>query len=175
MEAEFEARLKRSRGSFNKAQYLRIQASYLLDNSEEYVQLKGIELMERLITDYPTEEFSIIFGQEQLGDHYLKFGDFEKAEMYFRIVTNRYYEKCTRSGTSAIADLKLVEIILTTKQKGKFDEAYQICNDFPVSELIFNDNKFYYARLTAEIYDKKNHKVKAKEYAKTAINISVVC
>ena len=33
IETEFEARLKRSRGAFNKAQYLRIQASYLLDNS----------------------------------------------------------------------------------------------------------------------------------------------
>jgi len=32
IDAEFEARLKRSRGSFHKAQYLRIQAGYLLDN-----------------------------------------------------------------------------------------------------------------------------------------------
>ena len=63
VEADFEARLKRSRGAFNKAQYLRIQASYLLDISDKKTQLVGVSLMERLIRDYPTEKFSEIFAQ----------------------------------------------------------------------------------------------------------------
>lgn len=75
IEVDFEARLKRSRGAFNKAQYLRIQASYLLSCTDKYLQKVGIKLMERLISDYPTENFSTIFGQEQLGDYYFKEGD----------------------------------------------------------------------------------------------------
>ena len=76
IEADFEARLKRSRGAFNKAQYLRIQASYLLDSSDTTTQKIGVRQMERLINDFPTEEFSTIFGHEQLGDYYFKISDF---------------------------------------------------------------------------------------------------
>ena len=61
---DFEMRLKRFRGAFNKAQYLRIQASYLLGSANEKNQLVGLNLMERLIKELPTEEFSVIFGLE---------------------------------------------------------------------------------------------------------------
>jgi hypothetical protein len=71
---DFEVRLKRSRGTYNKAQYLRIQASYLLNSADIDTQLAGIELMERLLNDYPKEEFHIVFGQEQLGDYYVRIG-----------------------------------------------------------------------------------------------------
>jgi len=43
--------------------------------------------MERLISDFPTEEFSAVFGHEQLGDYYLENEVFEKAEAHFRVVT----------------------------------------------------------------------------------------
>lgn len=105
VEAEFEARLKRSRGAFNKAQYLRIQGSYLLDSSDKKNQLVGLNLMERLIKDYPKEQFSVIFGQEQLGDFYFAKKKYKQAEHFFRVVTNYYQDKQSRSGTSALADL----------------------------------------------------------------------
>jgi hypothetical protein len=46
--------------------------------------------MDRLINDYPTEEFITIFGHEQLGDHFFKSGDYDEAEKHFRLVTNHY-------------------------------------------------------------------------------------
>jgi hypothetical protein len=64
----FEAKLKRSRGGFHKAQYLRIQASYLLDSVDSELQMIGVVLMERLFKDFPDEDFSVVFGREQLGD-----------------------------------------------------------------------------------------------------------
>src|SRR4029078_9829555 len=71
IEEAFEARLKRSRDNSNKAQYLRIQASYLLDNPDKNLQLVWLRLIERLIKDFPAEEFSTIFGHEQIGDYFL--------------------------------------------------------------------------------------------------------
>jgi|SRR5688572_3133138 len=172
IEADFEARLKRSRGAFHKAQYLRIQASYLLDNSDKNYQMVGLRLMERLIKDYPTEEFSTIFGHEQIGDYFLKQGDIDIAEQQFRIVTDYYKNKKSRSGTSGIADLKLAETILTSNQADKFEEAYKLCKEYPVGELTMNSDKFYYAALAARLCIKMNKKEEAKDYAKTAINLS---
>ena len=131
VEDEFEARLKRSRGEFNKAQYLRIQASLLLDSSNKNNQLVGLRLMNRMITDFPSEEFSVIFGIEQLGDYSFKTSVYDKAEHYFRIVTDHYKNKNSRSGTSAKADLKLAKTILNSSQSSKFNEAYKLCKDYP--------------------------------------------
>lgn len=174
VETNFEARLKRSRGAFNKAQYLRIQASYLLDSLDTENQLIGVNLVERLIKDYPTEEFSVIFGQEQLGDFYFDKKDYKEAEHFFRIVTNYYSIKKSRSGTSALADLKLAKTILISNQTDKFGEAYQIVIDYPISELTFNDSKFYYAELRAQLCSALNKKTEAKEFAKTAIELSEI-
>ena len=174
IEADFEARLKRSRGAFNKAQYLRIQASYLLDNSDTTTQKVGIRQMERLINDFPTEEFSTIFGHEQLADYYFKKGDFEKAEKHFLVVTDHYKNKNSRSGTSAKADLKLAETYLTANRLDKLNEAYKICKEYPLTELSFNSDKFYYAELVAHICNKLNKREEAKEYAKAAVEVSKI-
>ncbi len=174
IETEFEARLKRSRGGFNKAQYLRIQASYLLDSSDKNNQLIGLRLMNRMITDFPTEEFSVIFGIEQLGDYYSKHGVYDKAEHYFRVVTDHYKNENSRSGTSATADLKLAETILIANHSNKFNEAYKLCKDYPVDELTFNNDKFYYAELLAKLCDKMNKNDEAKEYAKIALEFSKI-
>jgi len=174
VEADFEARLKRSRGAFNKAQYLRIQASYLLDSSDKKIQLVGVSLMERLIKDYPTEEFSAIFGQEQLGDFYLDKKDYKQAEHFFRVVTNYYQDTKSRSGTTTLGDLKLAETILRSNQTEKFEEAYQLVIDYPISDLTFNDSKFYYTELRTQLCDAMNKKAEAKEFAKTAIELSKI-
>jgi tetratricopeptide (TPR) repeat protein len=174
VETEFEARLKRSRGAFHKAQYLRIQAGYLLNSSDKNIQVVGLRLMNRMISDFPTEEFSVIFGYEQLGDYYFKTGDFDKAEHYYRIVTDRYKTKNTRSGTSALADLKLAEVILNSNQSNKFEEAYKLCKEHPVDELTFNSDKFYYAELMAHLCDKMNKIDEAKYFAKSALEISKI-
>jgi hypothetical protein len=174
IETEFEARLKRSRGAFHKAQYLRIQASYLLNNPDRNIQQVGLLLMNRMISSFPNEEFSITLGHEQLGDYYFKTGDFNKAEHLFRIVTDRYKTKNTRSGTSAMADLKLAETILNSDQSNKFEEAYNLCKEHPVDELTFNSDKFYYAELMAHLCDKMNKTDEAKYFAKSALEISKI-
>lgn len=174
IEANFEARFKRSRGAFNKAQYLRIQASFLLDNSDTTTQKVGVRQMERLINDFPTEEFSTILGHEQLGDYYFKKNDFENAEKHFIVVTEHYKNKNSRSGTSAKADLKLAETYLTANRVDKFDEAYKICKEYSWTELTFNSDKFYYTELIAHICDKLNKQEEAKEYAKVAVEVSKI-
>ena len=176
IEAEFEARLKRSRGNYNKAQYLRIQASYLLGSDIKSLQEKGIEYMLRVIRDYPEEHSSTIFGNEQLGDFYLKKKSFDKAEKHFRKVTDYYYAE-TRSGTSGLADLKLCETILNSEQVEKFEDAYQMATKkFKATggSLMMNSDKYYYADLMANLCYKMKRKDEATEFAQSAMELSKI-
>ncbi|WP_411767150.1 hypothetical protein [Winogradskyella sp. A3E31] len=176
IESEFESRLKRSRGNYHKAQYLRIQASYLLDSKKSKLQEKGVEYMERLIKDYPEEKFSTIHGIEQLGDFYLKNKSFDKAEKHFRKVTEYYYAE-TRSGTSGLADLKLCETILKSEQTEKFEEAYEMATekfDATDGSLMMNSDKYYYADLMANLCYKMNRKNEATEFAQSAMELSKI-
>ncbi|WP_372722234.1 tol-pal system YbgF family protein [Novipirellula sp.] len=50
--SEFQARLKRSRGDYHKAQYLRIQAHHLAAAKQT---LAAIELLDQLFADFPHE------------------------------------------------------------------------------------------------------------------------
>jgi len=170
----FESKLKRSRGAYHKAQYLRVQASYLLDSTN--FQDVGVRLMERLIQDFPTEDFSATFGKEQLGDFYFKKGDFERAKAYYQEVTNQYKVK-NRSGTSGVADIKLVDTILKLSEKEKFEEAYNLLTvDFEKTggSLTLNDDRFFYARVFAELCDKLGKRDEAKQYAVKALEISKI-
>lgn len=170
----FESKLKRSRGAYHKAQYLRIQASYLLDSTN--FQDVGVRLMERLTQDFPTEDFSTTFGKEQLGDFYFKKGDFEKAKTFYQQVTNQYKLK-GRSGTSGVADIKLVATLLELSEKEKFEEAYNLLTvDFEKTSgsLTLNDDRFFFARVIAELCDKLGKRDEAKQYAVKALEISKI-
>lgn len=176
IESEFEARLKHSRGNYHKAQYLRIQASYLLNSDLKDFQKKGIEYMESVINDYPEEQSSTIFGNEQLGDYYLENNSFNKAEKHFRIVVEHYYSK-NRSGTTGLADLKLCQVILESEQSEKYNDAYEIATEkFEKTggNLMMNSDKFYYADLMANLCYKMNRIDEASEFAISALELSKI-
>ena len=68
IETQFLQRLKRSRGEYNKAQYARIQASYL---SKEFPKI-SLKLIDMIITEWPSES--------HLADTY-----FLKAKCYIQL------------------------------------------------------------------------------------------
>lgn len=174
IEEAFESRLKRSRGNFHKAQYLRIQASCLLDSTNKVSQKKGIELMDRLVSNYPDEISSNILAAEQLADYYFRNKNYLKAESIYRTITNHYYNH-TRSSTTGIADLKLCETILASNQVEKFEEAYKIATEVffeTKGDLQLNSEKFYYENLMANLCYRMNKNSEALEYAENALGLT---
>jgi len=159
-----------------KAQYLRIQATYLLQSSDVQTQKVGRLLLERLVTDYPEEDFSTPFAKEQLGGYYLRIGiaDFEKAEYYYRSAVEFCERQKSTSGTSGMAKLRLARTILLSNQTEKFEEAYQLVTSFPVSELLFNCYRFEHAELAAHLCAKMKKNAEAKEYAKNALELAKI-
>jgi hypothetical protein len=174
IEATFELKLKRARGGYSKAQYLRIQASYLLD-STEFAEI-GINLMNRLFIEFPDEWSSVIPGHEQLGDYYFREGEFDLSEIeYLKVIT--FYHSNTRSNTSGMADIKLADLILFTCQKDKYRFAYKlITDDFEKSKgkLILNDDKYFYCLTRSRLANSIGILPDSQNYAKLALDLSKV-
>lgn len=78
--AEFQARLKRSRGEFKKAQYLRIQALHLAEAGNHGVAL---ELLGQLLRDWPAES-ELASAHLQMAESYAAMGNDEAAIGSFR-------------------------------------------------------------------------------------------
>jgi hypothetical protein len=170
--SDFESRLKRAKKSYNKAEYLRIQANYLLNSRNKRLQQIGVQLINRLFVEFYDEESSVICGKELIGDYLLKNKKFNEAENYYREVFEYYNKKQNRSGTSGNAELKIAKTILAANVAEKFEEAYTICENFPLNYLLFNDEKFYYASLRAQLSQKIGKINESVKFAKAAIEIS---
>jgi hypothetical protein len=170
----FELKLKRARGGDSKAQYLRIQSSYLLD-SNNFGQV-GERLMKRLFSDFPNETFSVIFGHEQLGDYYFQTQQFDLAEIEYKIVVDHYHIK-SRSGTTGLADIKLADLILMTEQQDKYAYSYKlITDDFKLSkgDLGMNDSRYYYSLVRSRLAYRLGFDSDSKDFAKLALDLSKV-
>jgi tetratricopeptide (TPR) repeat protein len=170
----FEDKLKRSRGSYNKAQYLRIKASYLLKSGESFKESEGCKLMERIIIDFPNEISNVMFAYEQLGDYYYTKGKYEEAEFNYRQSVS-FYKENGRSGTSGIGDIKLAETIFNTNQSDKFSEMYYLLTtEFKKNGgvLLLNEDIFKYYAVLAKISDALRKKSEAKQYAEKALQLS---
>ena len=173
IEIEFEQRFEKTRSDYNKAEYLRIQANYLLNSSSDKEQKIGLVLIDRLFDSFPEQIQSIMLANEILGNYFFKHQSYIKAEEYLRKVVS-YYHEVSREGTSGIADLKLCELILQTEQKMKYQEAKEIAtNKFGKSggELILAEDKFYHAYICANLFYELGEFSEASLYATNAINI----
>lgn len=170
----FELKLKRARGSYSKAQYLRIQAGYLLD-TKKHGQI-GERLMVRLFSDFPDEKSTVIFGHEQLADYFYNRNQFDKAESEYKTVVE-YYQSKNRSGTSGLADVKLADLILSTKQTDKYGYAYNLITvDFKKTGGLvhLNDSKYYYYLTCARLASRLGLIEDSKEFAKIAFDLSKI-
>jgi tetratricopeptide (TPR) repeat protein len=77
---DFNARLKRSRGDGNKAQYLRIQAGHLADAGHHAV---AIELLDRLFAEFP-QRIELAQAHSQKAESLAQLGQTEAAVKEYR-------------------------------------------------------------------------------------------
>lgn len=87
IELAFRARLSRSRDLYNKTQYLRIQASYLLSSSDPTIQNVGLGMMNEVLSDYPDIDDVIVNKFDALvnvGDFFYRREDFETAYINYK-------------------------------------------------------------------------------------------
>jgi len=165
IEEKFEERYKRSRTNYNRAQYLRIQALYLLNTNNKVFQKKGEDLLLQLFRDFPDEKSQTIYGHEMLGDYYINIQKYTQAEEEYRLVVDYYHSSQNKSYTSGIADVKLASLIFQTKQ-------IQPPSTNLNSELTLNSHKYFYLLTCALLANALNKKPAAKVFAEQAIKLS---
>ena len=170
---EFETKLKRARGDDSKAQYLELQGCTLLFVPDEKVHLIGINLLNRLFANYPSETLPVVGGYNALGVYYLKNKDWKQAEHYFRTVVS-YLDIPFIQSPFRDAKLKLAETLLHSENKVALSEAYDLIRTFPVDELMLNSQLFYFYNLAALVCDALNKKTEAKEYAGSALELASI-
>lgn len=169
IDGKFEKYLKHTRDTANKALFMQIQGSLLLDNSQQNVQNVGVALLTRVIEDFKTEYTSVILAQEKLGDYYLNQHEYAQAQYFYRIVIKYCRQQNSRSGTSTLTDLKLAEAILKSNDDVKLPEALQLVNDFPETLLNLIDTKYYFTELFAQIHDALKNEAEAIKFATAAL------
>ena len=174
IEEFFEVKYKRARRPDCKAQYLCLQACYLLENKDAKVQNAGLRMMERLFKEHPTALSEHINAWCNMGEYYMRVKDYSSAEIYFQKVIKSCRTHKQYVGSVGLSDLKIIDIILMTNQKKRFEEAYVLLQGFPKAfrrGTFFNNVLFYFYDLGARLCFAMNKLSEAKQWANQAIEL----
>lgn len=172
-QAHFENKLRRAR-EWSRPQYLRIKALSLLEASDHEGQEAGRELLRRVLREYADNGLEVVFAHELLGRAYRRARKYPEAEGHFRACIGLCESRGTRSGTSGLCDLTLVELILETAETAKYAEADAFLDylaEHP-EHLPFNGDIFRFYAARARLAHRLAQPEKAASYAEVALNFA---
>ena len=121
---EFHARLARSRTSFHKSQYLRIQA-LVLEEADPPEISGALELLDELLRDYP-DASQVALAYHQKGRCLIKIGRFEDALDALRSALDA--EQRFRGMRTAAAYLDYADLVLCMRREDLYETAVAILN-----------------------------------------------
>jgi hypothetical protein len=125
IEAGFEERLRRARPA-NRAQYIRVQATYLLESPDLGTREAGRGLLQRVMAEYP-DDLDARTAMEQLGSSLADDGHLGEAEEALRrTLRMRAGGHIGRSGTTGTTELRLAEVILASGDAARIPEAAEL-------------------------------------------------
>ena len=159
-EDAFFARLKRSRGQFHKAQYLRIQAGYIESKYPE----AALKLLDLVIEEYP-EPFELAQTYLQKAHCLVALSRPDEAIEYFRKVLKQ--EEEYRNGLT-VGYLDYPVFVVTTERKELYNEVKEILLSHTKRLLFASDYYRYHAALAIIAWDRGSTS-EAKEHANAAI------
>ena len=160
---DFYARLKRSRTSTNKAQYVRIQASCL---GEAGHHRAAVELLDLLFRDFP-ERFELAQSHLQKALCLVELNEPDRAITEFRtsLQCEREYPN---AGTTCW--LRFPWFIVRQNVTELYDEALAVLEEFRSdTRLAFPIDRYRFAAVRALIAQARNDMESAREFAKVAI------
>jgi tetratricopeptide (TPR) repeat protein len=161
----FFSKLNRSRGSHNKAQYVRIKALALSESGKKFLIKEAIKLLNMIIEQW-TEEGQLAQVYLQLAECYVLLGEFEYA------IDN--YERCINTETQYPQSLTYVTtsypaFIVENNLKKLYDRALEILElNRESNPVVLTDQRFVYHAVRAIIYREKGLIDKSIEEGKFA-------
>jgi tetratricopeptide (TPR) repeat protein len=141
---------------------------------DQSCQRAGVQLMQRLIAEYPDEWTQVVSAHELLGNYYRSQGQVAEAEREYRKVLEFY--RRSRSCTSGLCDLSLVELILESNQAHKYSEAWQLLQSIPqhLGSFGFNSDRFRYRVAAARLAMRVGNTENAKAHAREALELAQI-
>jgi tetratricopeptide (TPR) repeat protein len=162
--ADFAARLKRSRGMFHRAQYLRIQALHLERTEEGSLLLVALGLLQQLITEYP-DPSQLAEAFHQHATCMVALGDIEGALTAYHksFEAQRRYPK---GHTNAYRDFG--ELVTSLGRSDLYDEVIALEKEFGGKDL-FPAHQFQTAKTHALILAERGQLEDARHFAQIAL------
>jgi len=164
-QADFFARLKRSRSAYTKAQYLRIQANYLEGGGSKELLRSAIELLDRMLAEFP-ESFELASAYGQKASCLAKLGDLDQAVVYYRRALDRK-RKFPKLRTQAY--IAFGRLVVENEMAQFFDEALAVLDELKITAIQFPQDIYEMYGIRAIIAAQKRETEKAREFAKVAL------
>ena len=165
-QADFFARLKRCRTAYNKAQYLRIQASHLESVGSDKMLRSSLELLDKMFAEF-TEQSQLAAAYNQKASCLLKLGDVDNSLVNYQraLATEREF---STSKTNTFIDFG--KLVAEKKLTHFFDEALIALEAELKSRGIHFPSEIFYAfGIRSIIAAHRGQIEKAKEFAKVAL------
>lgn len=172
--AAFEARLSRSRSRFGKAQALRFQGEDLIRSGDPKTQRIGVELVQRVISEYPDIAMQVTMAYETLGDYYSGIKDFSAAVKSYRMVP-QVMDKLG-NGATEIWPAKLASAIFFSGRREEYGEAKQMVEQLFRQERqpLFNSSRFQCFLILARLSQALGEAEEAHIHAEKALTLAGV-
>jgi tetratricopeptide (TPR) repeat protein len=161
--ADFNTRLKRSRHSGNKAQYLRIQAVYLAEAGHHEI---AIELLDRMFAEFP-ERIQLAQAHAQKANSLAKLGQPEAAIIEYRAALQA---ERNLPNVQTQAWLDFGWFVVEKELTDFYGEAQQVLQEFRDEKgLKFPASEYRYYAIQSLLANARGERAAAREYAMLAL------
>jgi len=162
---DFMARLQRSRGNYNKAQYTRIQAVELLATKNPNLIQPALELLDTVLSNWPEESSQLAATHWHRAECFILLNRIEEAVAEFR---KTFEQQRTNRSCLTGAHINFAWLVATKKLLNYFDEALAQLKEFGGKEM-FPREKYMIAASHALISNERGETKQAKDWAKSAL------
>ena len=164
-QADFFARLKRSRTTYNKAQYLRIQASHLEGVGLPELLKASLMLLDKMLAEFPEKtQLASAFGQK--ASCLAKLGEIDHAIAYYQRALKTEGEF---PNVKTNAFMQFGRLVVENNLTKLFDEALEELKELDSRGIKFPSDIYQAFGIRSIIAATRGEAGKAKEFAKIAL------
>ena len=164
-QADFFARLKRCRTAYNKAQYLRIQASHLEGIGSLEMLKAALELLDKMFAEFP-KQTQLASAYSQKASCLAKLGNIDDAIINYQraLQTEREYPR-----VKTYAFMQFGRLVVENNLTKLFDEALDELKELDSRGIKFPSDIFQAFGIRSIIAANRGEMDKAREFAKVAL------
>lgn len=164
-QADFAARLARSRTVLHKAQYLRIQALHLHQVGTPELTAAALRLLEQLVTKFP-DSSQLALAQEKRGQCLIDLGRSEEAIAALREAIEA---QRAHPNIHTHAHLDYAELVLSLRREELYETAWSLLDEFGY-ESPFPADRYRIAAVWAQFLEYRGDLTAAARWAEKAVS-----